>query len=202
MNILYVRVSTIDQKTDRQRVNEKDYDLLVEDQCSGAVPFFERNGGRKIKDLVDKAAIVCLTVWQIDRLGRDLRDILNTIHYFNQKRVPIHFICQGLRTLDENGQENVISKMMISVLGIVGQMQRDQIRENQMQGIKLAKLKGVYMGRKSGSKEDVLKFLSKEKNKKALEYLKKGYKSVEIAKILNININTITKIKKLGLPVE
>jgi hypothetical protein len=36
--------------------------------------------------------------------------------------------------------------------------------------------RNVYKGRKEGSKEDVLKFLSKEKNKKALEYLKKGYK--------------------------
>jgi hypothetical protein len=44
-----------------------------------------------------------------------------------------------------------------------------------------------------------LEFLSKEKNKKALELLKKGYKGVEVSKIVGININTITKVKKLGL---
>jgi len=44
-----------------------------------------------------------------------------------------------------------------------------------------------------------LKFLSQEKDKKALEYLKKGYEDVEISKLLEININTITNIKKLGM---
>ena len=68
-----------------------------------------------------------------------------------------------------------------------------------MEGIKIAKLKGVYKGRHEGSKEDILTFLSKEKNKKALDYLKKGYKAVEISKITGIHINTITKIKKYGL---
>ena len=60
-------------------------------------------------------------------------------------------------------------------------------------------MKGVYLGRKEGSKEDTLQFLTKPKNKKALEYLKKGYKAVEVSKLTDLNINTITKIKKLGL---
>jgi DNA invertase Pin-like site-specific DNA recombinase len=80
-------------------------------------------------------------------------------------------------------------------------MQRSQIMENQRQGIEIAKLKGAYLGRKTGSKEDTLQFLTKPKNKKALEYLKKGYKSVEVAKLTDLNINTITKIKKLGLTI-
>jgi len=58
---------------------------------------------------------------------------------------------------------------------------------------------GDYLGRKEGSKEDTLQFLTKPKNKKALEYLKKGYKAVEVSKLTDLNINTITKIKKLGL---
>ena len=47
MKILYVRVSSIDQRTDRQRVNELDYDLVIEDKCSGAISFFEREGGKE-----------------------------------------------------------------------------------------------------------------------------------------------------------
>jgi len=47
--------------------------------------------------------------------------------------------------------------------------------------------------------EDNLQFLGKEKNKKALEYLKKGYKAVEISKLSGVHINTTTKIKKIGL---
>jgi DNA invertase Pin-like site-specific DNA recombinase len=199
MKVLYCRVSTIDQKTDRQKVNEKDFQYLVEDKCSGAVPFFERQGGLEIKKLLDEGILTSLSVWQIDRLGRDLRDIINTIHYFNQKNITINFISQGLTTLDQNGKENPITKMIISILGIVGEMERVQIKERQLEGVRIAKMKGVYLGRKEGSSETVLSFLSKEKNKKALEYLKKGYKSVEVAKLTNLHFNTISKIKKLGL---
>ncbi len=199
MKALYTRVSTIDQKTDRQRVNEKDYATIVEDKCSGAVPFFERDGGKKIKKLIEKGALTALAVWSIDRLGRDLRDIINAIHYFNQKKIPIHFISQGLSTLNEAGKETPISKMMISILSIVGEMERTQIRERQLEGIKIAKLRGVYKGRIKGSIEDTLTFLSKEKNKAALGYLKRGMKGIEVAKLTGLALNTITKVKKLGL---
>jgi len=199
MKVLYCRVSSIDQKTDRQKVNEKDYQLVIEDKCSGAAPFFERAGGIEIKCLIEKGILKSLSAISIDRLGRDLRDIINTIHFFNQHKICIHFISQGLSTLDHNEKENPISKMMISILGVVGEMERTQIRERQIEGIKLAKLRGIYKGRAEGSKEDTLSFLSKEKNKKALEYLKKGYKGIEAAKLAGVHLNTITKIKKLGI---
>ena len=88
--------------------------------------------------------------------------------------------------------------MVINILGIVSEIERTQILERQRQGIDLAKSKGVYKGRKSGTQEDTLKFLSKPKNKKALDYLNKGYKKNEVAKIVGINVNTITKISKLA----
>lgn len=199
MNVLYCRVSTLDQKTDRQRVDEKNYKVVVEDKCSGAIPFFERDGGKQIKKLIEKGALSKLTVWTIDRLGRDLRDIINTIHFFNEKKIAIQFLSQGLSTLDDNGKENPISKMIISILGIVGEMERNQIKERQLEGIKIAKIKGVYKGRSKGSNEDVAGFLSKKKNKEALKLLKQGIKAVHVAKATDLHINTITKIKKLGL---
>jgi DNA invertase Pin-like site-specific DNA recombinase len=198
-NILYCRVSTLDQKTDRQKVDEGKFELVIEDKCSGSVPFFERNGGKEIRSVIEKGVKISLSVLSIDRLGRDLRDIINTIHFFTENKTAIHFISQGLSTLNEHGKENPISKMMISILGIVGEMEKTQIRERQLEGIKIAKMKGVYKGRVEGSKEDNLKFLAKDKNKKALEYLKKGYKAVEISKLTGVHINTITKIKKIGL---
>jgi len=197
MKVLYARVSTIEQNTDRQRINEQEYKLVIEDKISGAVPFFERPGGIEIIKLIERKALSELYVWQIDRLGRDVRDILNTIHFFNQYNICIHFISQGLRTLQPNGEENPVSKMIISILGIVGEMERSQIKERQIEGIKIAKLKGVYLGRKKGTSENTLDFLSKTKNKKAIDYLKRGYKKTEVAKIIGLNVNTITKISKL-----
>jgi DNA invertase Pin-like site-specific DNA recombinase len=88
--------------------------------------------------------------------------------------------------------------MVINILGIVSEIERTQILERQRQGIDLAKSKGVYKGRKIGTQEDTLKFLSKPKNKKVIELLKKGYKSRDISTLVGVHINTITKIKKVG----
>ena len=202
MKILYVRCSTLDQRTDRQKVNETNYDFVVEDKCSGAVPFFERNGGKEILNLTEKGHVSSLHFWSIDRAGRNLRDIINTIHYFTERNICIHFESQCLRTLDETGKENPISKMMISILGVVSEMERTQIRERQLQGIQIAKARGVYKGRQTGSAEDTLKFLSKPDNKKVLDYLKKGYKAKEAALLAGVHPNTVTKIKKLAFPKQ
>lgn len=83
MKLLYVRTSTTEQKTDRQRVNEKDYELVIEDKCSGSSDLFDREGGKKILKLIEKGVHIDLYVWEIDRLGRCLLSILNNIKYFN-----------------------------------------------------------------------------------------------------------------------
>ena len=81
----------------------------------------------------------------------------------------------------------------------IAEMERTISRERQIEGIMLAKLKGnVYTGRKKNSKEDTLKFLSKPKNAKAIDYIKKGYKNIEVAKIVGVHFNTVTKIKKVA----
>jgi DNA invertase Pin-like site-specific DNA recombinase len=197
MKILYTRISSLDQSSDRQKVNSNDYDMLIEDTCSGSIPFLERTGGKKVMTFIDKEIKFELHVHQIDRMARDLRDIINTIHLFNSLKIPIYFIQQGLMTIGQDGKENPISKMMISILATVGEMERNQIRERQLEGISIAKARGVYKGRNKGTKENPIKFLTKEKNKKATELLDKGYKNVEVAKITGLHLNTITKIKKL-----
>jgi len=198
MKILYTRVSTNDQKTDRQRVNDKDFNFVIEDRCSGAIQFFERQGGKEILNYIEKGILSQLSVWTIDRLGRNLRDIINTIHFFSERKIPIIFLNQGLRTIDENGKDNPIANLMISILATVSEMERSQIRERQLEGVRLAKARGVYKGRLKDTSEDVHTFLSKPKNRKALDYLKKGYKLNEAAKLAGVHVNTMTKIRRLG----
>jgi DNA invertase Pin-like site-specific DNA recombinase len=203
ISILYVRCSTIEQNSDRQRVNENDFDKVIEDRCSGSLSMFSRTGGGELKRLIDLNIVSSISIWQIDRCGRDLHDILSFIKYTTERKVPVRFINQGLCTIHENGEENPISKMVISILGVVAEMERKLILERQKEGVALAKLKGnVYLGRKPNTKEDPLKFLSKIRNKRALDLLKKNYKGSEVAKITGLNINTITKIKKLMIGFE
>ncbi len=199
MKVLYVRVSSVfGQNTDRQKTNEKEFDMVVQDKCSGVIPFFQREGGKKILTLIEKGMITSVSVHSIDRCGRDLLDILSVIKFMNEHLIPMFFIQQGLRTIDEKGKENAISKMMISILGTVAEMERSRIRENQREGIELAKLRGIYKGRKKGAKADIQKWIQKPKIAKTIEYLKKGYKANEISKIVGIHVNTITKVKKLS----
>lgn len=200
IKILYVRCSTLGQNSDRQKNNSNiNFDLVIEDKISGTVPFFSRPGGKQVLKLIEQKKQLELYVHDISRLGRDIRDILNTIHFVSEvNKNPIHFITQGLRTIDENGKDNAISNLIISILGTIADMSRKQQREAQLEGIAIAKAQNKYTGRAIGSTEDVHKFLSKPKNKKALEYLKKGYKSSEAAKLAEVHINTMTKIKKLA----
>ncbi|MDD3321201.1 MAG: recombinase family protein [Paludibacter sp.] len=199
INILYTRVSTLDQRTDRQRINKKDYDLVIEDKCSGTIPFFERPGGKEILSYIEKGIVAKISAITIDRMGRDMLDILNTLSYLNQKLIPVFFINQGLVTINEDGKENPISKLIISILATISEMERGQIRERQLEGVKLAKARGVYKGRVQGSKEDVQQFLSKPKNRKALDYLKRGMSLTEAGKLAGVHINTMTKIRKFGI---
>ena len=198
MNILYTRISSLEQKNDRQLLNAKDFDLVVEDKCSGATPFFERDGGKKIEKLIATKKTTKISVHQIDRLGRNLLDILNTISFFNKKGICIEFVQQGIKTLNDDGSENQISKMIISILGVVAEMERNLIKERQVEGIAIAKASGVYKGRKKGTTECNLKFLNKPKVKKAIEYLNKGMKGVEVQKLVFLHPNTITKIKNIN----
>lgn len=199
LKVLYTRVSSIDQKTDRQRVSEKDYNWFLEDKISGSVKFFDRPKGSELKKLIDNGLVESIGIWTIDRAGRNLLDILQTLNYFTANGVQVNFISNGLRTLDEDGNENPIAKMVISILGVIAEMQRVQIREAQAQGIKLAKAKGVYKGRTQNTTETVAKFLSKKKNQEALNLLKKGYPGKHVATVLKMSQTTICKIKKLGL---
>lgn len=198
MNLLYTRISTVEQKNDRQVKNAKDFDYVVEDKCSGATPFFERDGGKRIEKMITKNQVTKISVHQIDRLGRNLLDILNTIAYFNKKNICIHFIQQGIKTLNDDGTENAISKMIISVLGVVAEMERNLIKERQAEGIAIAKAKGIYKGRLKGTRESNLDFLNKPKVKLAIDYLEKGMKGVEVKKLTGLHPNTITKIKRIN----
>jgi hypothetical protein len=62
---------------------------------------------------------------------------------------------------------------------------------------KLKTTKVVYDTDVIGNNETLLNFLSKEKNKKARDYLFKGYKVGKAAKLAVLHINTVSKIKKL-----
>ena len=107
MNILYVRTSSLGQNTSRQRTEEEKYDWVIEDKISGSVPFFERPGGKEIETLMKKGKLTKLTVHSIDRMFRDAKDMMIVLDDFNSNKIPVHFISQGLTTLNDNWKKTL-----------------------------------------------------------------------------------------------
>ena len=193
----YARVSTLDQNTDRQLVDTSEM-TVFEDKCSGGIPFSERPAGKRVIQALEVGDLEALVVHSLDRLGRDLLDILKTIELFTAQSVAIEIRKEGLRTLDSDGRSNPTAKMVVSILGVVAEMERAQIRERQLEGIAVAKAKGQYLGRKHGAVESRRAFLQKPRTKKILEYLNKGYKGLEIQKLVGCSPNTISKVKRIA----
>ena len=78
-------------------------------------------------------------------------------------------------------------------------MEKSQIRERQLEGIALAKARGAYVGRRPGSVEGRAKFLAKPRIRQIADYLQRGFKGVEIQKIMGCSPTTISKVKRLAM---
>ena len=137
-----------------------------------------------------------MTIHSIDRLGRSTLDVLFVWKELTEKGIVI--ICRNphLRNFNERGEPDMFSELMISILSTMATFEKSMIKERQMEGIRIAKAKGVYTGRVINTKETPEKFLSKPKNKKIYEYLSSGYTQLEITKIMNCSYSTVNKVKR------
>ncbi len=195
MKARYIRVSTEKQKLDRQKERGDNTEKWFIDVVSGAVDFRKRKSGKKLIQEIENGNITYLSVSSIDRLGRNLFDILRTLQLLNEKKVVLKVDNLGIESL-VNGKPNHAFKLIISVMGNIAEMERSIMLERQKQGIELAKKKGVYKGRLKGSKETDEDFL--EKYKGVQKELKLGVNSLrKIAKLNEVSLATVQKVKKI-----
>jgi DNA invertase Pin-like site-specific DNA recombinase len=82
-----------------------------------------------------------LVVVKLDRLGRSTRDVLNLVHELEQKGAHLKVLEPEITT------KGAMGKMVLTVLGMVAEMELGFIRTRQRQGIEAAKARGVYKGR-------------------------------------------------------
>ena len=94
-----------------------------------------------------------------------------------------------------NNKPNSAFKLIISVMANIAEMERDTMLERQKVGIKIAIAKGVYKGRVKGSKESDEQVLAKYKE--VVKYLKRGQSLRDIAKLCNVSLGTVQKVKKI-----
>ncbi len=87
-----------------------------------------------------------LVVPSMDRLARNITDLLHTVESLNQRGVVVEFVKEGLTF---TGDDSAISKLMLTIMGGVAEFERAMIRERQLEGIAKAKQAGKYRGRQS-----------------------------------------------------
>jgi len=189
MKVKYIRVSTTEQKTDRQ---EKFKGKIYRDEISGSTPFSERPQAKK---LLNNKDITEVHVHSIDRLGRNTLDILQTIQNFTSKGINVVSEKEGLNTIID-GKENPIAKMMIGILGTLAEFEISRAKERQAEGIANAKLKGVYVGRRIGTKESKRQFWGKDSTQRIVKYLNKGESIQRTALLSKTSPGTVKKVKK------
>lgn len=162
MEVIYARISTPNQKVERQMRQEGKKVYI--DVCSGSIPFAERSEGKKIIELAKVGKITDVQVCSIDRLGRNLGDILKTVEFLTEHKVNLYIEDQGLNTMIKSeGKPNPTAKLIIDVMASVYEFERKIINERMQQGREIAKAKGKYKGRQRGARTSTDKLQEKHK---------------------------------------
>ena len=147
----YVRVSTISQNIDRQMEEMYKHDLdknhIYIDKQSGKD--FERPQFKKMKRKLKKGDL--LIIKSIDRLGRNYEMIIEEWKSITKDIecdiYVIDFPLLDTRNDNVNLVGKFISDIVLQVLSFVAQNERENIKQRQAEGIRIAKEKGVHLGR-------------------------------------------------------
>ncbi|PQJ31913.1 transposase [Nonlabens arenilitoris] len=193
MKARYNRISTANQNLERQLAKQAKGETIYNDVISGSVLFNKRPKGQELTEDIKSGKITYVSVSSIDRLGRNLIDILQTVQFFTDNGVNLMVDNLGITSLID-GKPNSTFNLIISVMGNVAQMERETLLERQREGIAIAKAKGTYKGRVRGSVEAKEDFLSKYPD--VIKSLKKGNSLRDTAKISECSLGTVQKVKQ------
>ena len=142
----YQRVSSVGQNTERQ-LDGVDLDKTFTDHASGKST--DRPELARALDYVREGDT--LVVHSMDRLARNLEDLRRVVRELTAKGVAVEFVTERLTF---TGDDSPMSTLLLSMLGAVAEFERSMIRERQLEGIAIAKTKGVYKGRKPALTDD------------------------------------------------
>tara|TARA_R110002126_G_scaffold62666_1_gene161242 strand:- start:1057 stop:1596 length:540 start_codon:yes stop_codon:yes gene_type:complete len=177
MKVGYRRVSTVEQKFDRQELGE--LDKLFEEKVSGSSS--ERLALNEMIDFVRQDDEV--VVYSIDRLARNLRDLQSIIKKINDKGATIHFLSERLTF--SASSDDAFAKLQLQMMGAFAEFERNIIRKRQAEGIAKAKAKGVYAKRGANINIEKIRELQKE-----------GLTITAIARALDISRMSVYRINK------
>lgn len=140
MKVAYVRVSTIEQNEARQveALKQHNIEKWYIEKKSGKNT--DREQLKLMLDFVREGDEVY--VMDFSRLSRSVADLLNIVKLLEEKKVRLISLKENIDTHSATG------RLMLTVLGAIGEFERENILERQREGIALAKQQGKYTGRK------------------------------------------------------
>ncbi|MCZ8322139.1 MAG: recombinase family protein [Novosphingobium sp.] len=173
----YVRVSTVDQNTDRQ-LDGIDLDKVFEEKVSARTT--DRPKLTELLDYVREGDEVI--VHDISRLARNMEDLHRLVRQITGKGCTLRFVKENLTFT--NDQTDAVSQLLLSMLGAVYQFERNIMLERQREGIAIAKAKGRYKGRpKSVDRSAILTLLDD------------GVSMRKTADRLGVSLSTVQRVK-------
>jgi DNA invertase Pin-like site-specific DNA recombinase len=181
MLIGYARVSTQDQTLDLQKdaLQKEGCDRIFTDTASGAKA--ERTGlDEALSHLREGDTLV---VWRLDRLGRSLKHLIETITRLNNRGIGFKSITESIDTTTSGG------KLIFHIFGALAEFERDIIRERTQAGLTAARARGRKGGRPKAltpRKAQMAQALYKDKNNTI----------DEICKTLNVSRATLYRYVK------
>ena len=187
----YIRVSSRDQKIDRQYEEIKAFGIedkyIYVDKESGKD--FDRTNYQKLIKKIKKDDL--LIVKSIDRLGRNYKMILDEWAYITKtKEADIKVLDMPLLDTRIEGKNLVgkfISDIVLQVLSFVAENERNNIKERQAEGIRIAKEKGVKFGRpKASTPPNTNEILEK--------YINHEITNIKAASIIGVSRGTFFRI--------
>lgn len=137
--ISYIRVSTVDQNTDRQEIALDKFviDKIFIEKVSGATA--NRPALKEMLKYIREGDI--LYVESISRLARSTRDLLSIVEQLKEKKVELVSLKENIDTATPQG------RFMLTIFGALSELERENIIQRQREGIDAAKLKGKKFGR-------------------------------------------------------
>lgn len=140
MKLGYVRVSTVEQNEERQLETMKLYG--VEKVFSEKVSAKDTKRP-KLQEMMEFAREGdTIFIHDFSRLARNTQDLLLIVEKLNSKGVHLVSSKENIDTNTATG------KLLLTVIAAIAQFERENLKERQLEGIKIAKNKGLYKGRK------------------------------------------------------
>ena len=202
--VIYARVSSTGerQSTSRQVADLTNYASLngievvevYEEHISGAKRNEERAVLTECIDYAVTNGVEVVLFSELSRCGRAVWEVLDTIRTLKDNGINAYFQKEGLSLFSADGNENPYLAVMVSVLGVCAQMERENITYRLNSGRAKYIADGGKLGRKVGSVKT--KERKQEEYSKVIRSLKAGKSIRDTAAICSVSISTVQRVKK------